>query len=156
MNAKNDDSSDDNLMNKIVNDESYKTNVEITEATRVILNEMPNLSGTNQAKLNKLVADKLNLTVTRVAPFVHMEAQTHDGISIRRGRYGGIFKGLVEKEPDVRPRCGTCNQVKRQPRKKNEAKTLSGSEQSLENEDDSQDDCDQDDDSPDNDQASTN
>lgn len=120
-------------MEKVFNDEKYSKLMRAVDATRAILDAMNEGDKTNLKDLTDRVSRELDLSVTQVSPFVGMAVQTYEGITVSRGRYGGIFKGIREKKEDARERCTTCKQVirKRRAKKaKDDALVASGTDSS--------------------------
>lgn len=112
-------STSDLTMEKILHDEKYSKLMDAMDVARSILDEMKDLEKTNLKDLTEAVAERLNASITTVAPFVQIAVQTYQGITVSRGRYGGIFKGIKVKKEDSRKRCDSCGHVIRE--KKNKA-----------------------------------
>jgi hypothetical protein len=75
--------------------------------------------------LSKKVFDQTGLVGSIVTPVISLLTKTWPGITIEKGRFGGIYKGgraVTAKKPDDRERCQHCKQVIRTkptgPRKK--------------------------------------
>lgn len=71
------------------------------------------------------VSEKTGLQGSAVIPVISLITKSYEGITIEKGRFGGIYKGgreVTAKKPDERKRCETCHQVIRTkptgPRKK--------------------------------------
>lgn len=64
--------------------------------------------------LAQLVCDKTGIQPTVATPVISLLTKNWPGITIEKGRFGGIYKGGREveaKKPDERPRCGHCHQI---------------------------------------------
>jgi len=118
--------SQDSDINKVQNDPKYGKLMIALEVARQILNDMKPGQRTNFKQLNKAVAEKTSLSPTQVQPFVIMAVQTYDGLTVTRGRYGGIIKGLKEKKNDERERCTHCKQVIRKGKKRSKKDGILG------------------------------
>lgn len=142
----------DPVMARMVKDERYGKLMVAIDTTRGHLDAMKEGEKTNLKELAEKVAKDLDVSVTQVNPFVHMAVQTYDGITVSRGRYGGIFKGIKTKKEDHRSRCETCGQVIRQKKSKEKDDTSLNAASTDADDDDEDDDFDEDEDEDDEDE----
>ena len=99
-------------MNNNVSNPQLKNLQNVIEITIQVLNGMQDRDRTTYKALGLTVATQLGVKAASVQPLVNMAVKQYSGITILRGRAGGIIKGVVEKKALIdRPCCGSCKQV---------------------------------------------
>lgn len=87
----------------------------VMDTTFDIFNKMEDKDRVTQKSLIEKVSEIIGLNVEVVKPLVNLAVKQYSGITVVRGRKGGIVKGIVVKKvvEDTRARCATCKQVLR-------------------------------------------
>ena len=76
------------------------------------LDSMPDGTKVTLKDMARLVQEQTNLTGSNILPIISLIVKSYDGISMERGRFGGIYKGSRTKKPVVvRERCVACKQM---------------------------------------------
>lgn len=85
----------------------------VFEATKRILDKLEDGKKTTLKDLIDKVVAETKVQVSIANGLVPMYAHSYTGVSVEKGRNGGVFKGGKPKRVDPRPRCPTCGQVDR-------------------------------------------
>lgn len=85
----------------------------VMDKTFEIFNGMADKERVTQKSLIEKVSESLGLKAEVVKPLVNLAVKQYSGVTVLRGRKGGIIKGVVvtKKAEDTRPRCASCKQV---------------------------------------------
>lgn len=102
-----------NETNKVLQSDNLQGLQRVMDRTFAIFNEMADKDRITQKALVLKVSEDLGLEVEKVKPLVNLAVKQYSGITVLRGRKGGIIKGVVvtKKAEDTRPRCTSCKQV---------------------------------------------
>ena len=82
----------------------------ICESTHRIIDALEDGERIKMRDLMDKVADETKIRTSSVEAFVPSFAYSHQNSYIKKGRLGGVVKG-VEHAKIIKPRCPTCNQV---------------------------------------------
>lgn len=100
------------LMDNIDLMDVHNTTDLVFKSAHKYLEELNDGEKTTIGDLADKVSVDTNLPYSNVLNLVSMYVHQYKGVSVERGRNGGVFKGGKPKKiGDVRPRCETCNQT---------------------------------------------